>query len=91
MAAHSLNHVREEDMPESIGPRTLRAACEALRQVELSPVLAAYVAEASAIESLRTADEVSLNVAIIVVMAWNAYERINGQGPANDADTSPQS
>ena len=91
MAAHSLNHVREEDMPEIIGLRTLRAACEALRQVELSPVLAAYVAEASAIESLRTADEVSLNVAIIVVMAWNAYERINGQGPANDADPSPQS
>lgn len=89
MAAHSLNHVREEDMPEFIGTRALREACAALRQVELSPVLAAYVAEASAIESVRTADEVSLNVAVIVVMAWNAYERINGQRPANDAEPTP--
>lgn len=78
MAPHSLNCVCEEDMPEIIGLRSLREACAALRQIECTPLLEAYVAEASTIESLRTADEVSLNVAHIVVMAWNAYRRLNG-------------
>lgn len=78
MAAHSLNHVREEDLPEIIGMRSLREACAALQQVECTTLLKAYVAEASTIESLRTADDVSLNVAIIVVAAWNAYKRLHG-------------
>lgn len=78
MAPHSLNCVCEEDMPEINGLRSLREACAALRQIECTPLLEAYVAEASTIESLRTADEVSLNVAVIVVMAWNAYRRLNG-------------
>lgn len=77
MAPHSLNHVREEDLPEIIGLRSLREACAALRQIECTPLLEAYVAEASTIESLRAADEVSLNVALVVVMAWNAHKRLN--------------
>ena len=89
MTVHSLNLSRTEDMPESIGLRSLREACAALRQIECTPLLEAYVAEASTIESLRTADEVSLNVAIIVVMAWNAHKRLHGQEPANDAGEAP--
>ena len=79
MAAHSLNLSREEDMPEVIRLRDLRDACASLRQVECTPLLEAYVAEASTIESLRAADEVSLNVAVIVVTSWNAYKRLHGQ------------
>jgi len=78
--AHSLNHVREEDIPELIGMRTLRKARRALTEIEVTPVLQSYLAEAARIKSLRTADEVSMNVAVIVVMAWNAYKRLNGEG-----------
>lgn len=78
MAAHSLNHVREEDIPEVVGMRSLGKACAGLRQVECTPLLQAYIVEASAIKSLRRSDKVSLSVATIVVMAWNAYRRVHG-------------
>lgn len=90
MIVHSLNLSRTEDMPEIIRLRSLREACAALRQIECTPLLEAYVAEASTIESLRTADEVSRNVAVIVVMAWNAHRRLHGQEPANDAGEAPK-
>lgn len=83
MAAHSLNVAREEDIPEFIGVRTLRKARRALSQIEVTPVLRGYLAEAARIKSLRRADAVSLNVAVIVVMAWNAYKRLHGQGTAH--------
>lgn len=90
MVPHSLNYVRKEDTPEIIGLRSLREACAALRQIECTPLLEAYVAEASTIENLCTADTVSLNVAVIVVTAWNAYKRLHGQEPANDAGEAPK-
>jgi hypothetical protein len=82
--AHSLNNIREADVPVFVpGARTLRKARRALAQVEVTPVLRGYLAEAARIKSVRSADAVSLNVAIIVVAAWNAYKRVHGQATAH--------
>lgn len=71
----SLNDIRAGDVPHSIGMRTLEAARHALYQVEVTPVLRQYLIESAAIKSLKTAGEVELNVAVIVVSAYNAYRR----------------